>query len=119
MPRVTRGVTARKRHKKIMALAKGYRGRRKNVYRVAKQAVLKAGQYAYRDRRTRKRQMRSVWITRVNAAARSSGMTYRTFIHGLNKADIQIDRRILADLAIHNPGGFARLVDSAKEALTG
>lgn len=117
MPRVTRGVTARKRHKKVMALAKGYRGRRKNVFRVAKQAVLKAGQYAYRDRRTKKREFRVLWITRINAAARSSGLTYRSFIHGLSKAEIHVDRRILADLAIHNPAGFAKLVDNAKEAL--
>lgn len=117
MPRSTRGLTTHKRHKKVLALAKGFRGRRKNVYRVAKHAVLKAGQYAYRDRRNRKRQMRAVWIIRINAAARDNGLTYRTFMHGLDKKDILIDRRILADLAIHNPGGFAKLVASSKEAL--
>lgn len=117
MARVSRGVTARRRHKKVLRLAKGYRGRRKSAYRVAKQAVLKAGQYAYRDRRQRKRQMRSIWITRVNAAARAQGLTYRTLIHGLSKANIDLDRRVLADLAVNNPGGFAQLVDSAKAAL--
>ena len=117
MPRVTRSITGRKRHKKVIALAKGYRGRRKNVFKIAKQAVQKAGQYAYRDRRARKRQMRSLWITRVNAAARSRGLTYRTFMHGLDKAEIQLDRRMLADIALTNPQGFAALADSAKAAL--
>ena len=117
MPRTTRGVTARRRHKKVLDQAKGYRGRRSKVYKVAKQAVLKAGQYAYRDRRARKRQMRALWIARVNAAARLSGLTYRSLIHGLNKAEIKLDRKILADLALHNPGGFAKLADSAKSAL--
>lgn len=117
MPRATRGVTARRRHKKVVARAKGYRGRRKNVFKVAKQAVQKAGQYAYRDRRARKRQMRALWITRVNAAARGEGLTYRSFIHGLSKAEIRLDRRMLADIALHNPRGFAALADSAKAAL--
>lgn len=117
MPRSTRGVTARRRHKKVLAQAKGYRGRRSKAFRVAKQAVVKAGQYAYRDRRARKRQMRALWIARVNAAARQSGLTYRSFIHGLDKADIKLDRKVLADLALNNPGGFAKLADSAKAAL--
>ena len=113
MPRVKRGVTARARHKKILALAKGYRGRRKNVYRVAKQAVMKAGQYAYRDRRTRKRVFRSLWIARINAAARSHGVTYSRFISGLLKAGIAIDRKVLADLAVREPDAFKALVDQA------
>ena len=117
MPRATNRVATRKRHKKVLAMAKGFRGRRSKVYSVAKQAVLKAGQYAYRDRRTRKRQMRSLWIARVNAAARQSGLTYRSFIHGLDKADIKLDRKVLADLALNNPGGFAKLADSARAAL--
>ena len=117
MPRSVNGSVSRKRHKKVFALAKGYRGRRKNVYRVAKQAVMKAGQYAYRDRRTRKREMRALWIARVNAAARACGLTYGKFMHGLNKASINLDRRILADLALHNPNGFAKLADNAKQAL--
>ena len=100
MPRVKRGVTARARHKKVLALAKGYRGRRKNVYRVAKQAVMKAGQYAYRDRRQRKRQLRQVWIVRINAAARENGLSYSKVMNGLKKASINIDRKVLADLAV-------------------
>ena len=118
MPRTTRGVTTHRRHKKVLKLAKGFRGRRKNVYRVAKQAVIKAGQYAYRDRRARKREMRALWITRVNAAARQRGLTYRSFIHGLKSANIDLDRRILADLAVNNPGGFTQLTDSAKTTLS-
>ena len=97
MPRVKRGVTARARHKKVLALAKGYRGRRKNVYRVAKQAVMKAGQYAYRDRRQRKRQFRQLWIVRINAGARENGLSYSKFMNGLKKAAIEIDRKVLAD----------------------
>ena len=100
MPRVKRGVTARARHKKILALAKGYRGRRKNVYRIAKQAVMKAGQYAYRDRRQKKRQFRQLWIARINAAARENGLPYSKFMNGLKKALIEIDRKVLADLAV-------------------
>ena len=95
MPRVKRGVTARARHKKVLAQAKGYRGRRKNVYRIAKQAVMKAGQYQYRDRRQRKRQFRSLWIARINAAARLEGMKYSTFMNGLKKANIEVDRKVL------------------------
>ena len=100
MPRVKRGVTARARHKKVLYQAKGYRGRRKNVYRIAKQAVMKAGQYAYRDRRQRKRQFRALWIARINAAAREVGLTYSRFMNGLKKASIEVDRKVLADLAV-------------------
>ena len=117
MPRVKRGVTARARHKKILALAKGYRGRRKNVYRVAKQAVMKAGQYAYRDRRTRKRVFRSLWIARINAAARSHGVTYSRFMAGLKKASIEIDRKVLAELAVNDPAAFGSIVDKVKAQL--
>jgi large subunit ribosomal protein L20 len=117
MPRVKRGVTARARHKKILALAKGFRGRRKNVYRVAKQAVMKAGQYAYRDRRTRKRVFRSLWIARINAAARSHGVTYSRFMAGLKKAAIDIDRKVLADLAVNDPAAFGSIVDKVKAQL--
>ena len=117
MPRVKRGVTARARHKKVLALAKGYRGRRKNVYRIAKQAVMKAGQYAYRDRRQRKRQFRQLWIVRINAAARQCGLSYSRFINGLKKASIEIDRKILADIAVFDKNAFAALVEKAKAAL--
>jgi len=117
MPRVKRGVTARARHKKILALAKGYRGRRKNVYRVAKQAVMKAGQYAYRDRRTRKRVFRSLWIARINAAARSHGVTYSRFMAGLKKAQIDMDRKVLAELAVNDPAAFGSIVDKVKAQL--
>ena len=117
MPRVKRGVTARARHKKILALAKGYRGRRKNVYRVAKQAVMKAGQYAYRDRRTRKRVFRALWIARINAGARSHGVTYSRFIAGLKKAAIEIDRKVLAELAVNDPAAFGSIVDKVKAQL--
>ena len=108
MPRVKRGVTAHARHKKILALAKGFRGRRKNVFRIAKQAVMKAGQYAYRDRRTRKRVFRQLWIARINAAARAGGITYSKFMAGLKKANIEIDRKVLADMAIHDPAAFTQ-----------
>ena len=114
MPRVKRGVTARARHKKILALAKGYRGRRKNVYRVAKQAVMKAGQYAYRDRRTRKRVFRALWIARINAGARSHGVTYSKFIAGLKKAAIELDRKVLSDMAINDPAAFGAIVAKVK-----
>ena len=117
MPRVKRGVTARARHKKILALAKGYRGRRKNVYRVAKQAVMKAGQYAYRDRRQRKRVFRSLWIARINAAVREHGITYSVFMNGLHRAAIELDRKVLADLAVHDPEQFGKLAEQAKAAL--
>ena len=117
MPRVKRGVTAHARHKKLIKQAKGYRGRRKNVYRVAKQAVTKAGQYAYRDRRQRKRQFRSLWITRINAAARENGLSYSRFMDGLHKADIQIDRKLLAELAVNDQNAFARLAEQARQNL--
>lgn len=117
MPRVKRGVTAHARHKKILKLAKGYRGRRKNVYRVAKQAVMKAGQYAYRDRRQRKRQFRALWIARINAAARECGLTYSVFMNGLKKACIEVDRKVLADLAVFDKTAFGKIVEQAKASL--
>ncbi len=117
MPRVKRGVTARARHKKVIAQAKGYRGRRKNVFRVATQAVMKAGQYAYRDRRQRKRQFRALWIARINAAARECGLTYSAFMNGLKKASIEIDRKVLADLAVLDKPAFARIAEQAKASL--
>ena len=117
MPRVKRGVTARARHKKVLALAKGYRGRRKNVYRVAKQAVMKAGQYAYRDRRQRKRQFRQLWIVRINAAARENGLSYSKFMNGLKRAAIEIDRNVLADMAVFDKSTFTQLAEKAKAAL--
>jgi large subunit ribosomal protein L20 len=117
MSRVKRGVTAHARHKKILVQAKGYRGRRKNVYRVAKQAVMKAGQYQYRDRRQRKRQFRSLWIARINAAARLEGMKYSTFMNGLKKANIEVDRKVLADLAVFDQPAFAALASQAKAQL--
>ncbi|MBP6346431.1 50S ribosomal protein L20 [Neisseriaceae bacterium CLB008] len=117
MPRVKRGVTARARHKKVIALAKGYRGRRKNVYRIAKQAVMKAGQYAYRDRRQRKRQFRQLWIIRINAAARECGLSYSKFMNGLKKASIEIDRKVLADMAVFDKAAFAQIAEKAKASL--
>ncbi|MGB9495741.1 MAG: 50S ribosomal protein L20 [Azonexus sp.] len=117
MPRVKRGVTARARHKKVLVQAKGYRGRRKNVYRIAKQAVMKAGQYQYRDRRQRKRQFRALWIARINAAARLEGMKYSTFMNGLKKANIEVDRKVLADLAVFDQPAFAALANQAKAQL--
>ncbi|NLF52997.1 MAG: 50S ribosomal protein L20 [Thauera phenolivorans] len=117
MPRVKRGVTARARHKKVLVQAKGFRGRRKNVYRIAKQAVMKAGQYAYRDRRTRKRVFRALWIARINAAARELGMTYSTFMNGVKKAAIEIDRKVLADLAVFDKPAFAAIAEQAKAKL--
>lgn len=117
MPRVKRGVTARARHKKVIALAKGYRGRRKNVYRITKQAVMKAGQYAYRDRRQRKRQFRQLWIARINAGARQNGLSYSKFMNGLKRAAIALDRKVLADLAVFDKVAFAQLVEKAKAAL--
>ncbi|MDF1817332.1 MAG: 50S ribosomal protein L20 [Immundisolibacteraceae bacterium] len=117
MPRVKRGVTARARHKKVMKLARGYRGARSRVYRVAVQAVTKAGQYAYRDRKQRKRQFRSLWIVRINAAARDNGLSYSRLINGMSKAGISIDRKILAELAVNDPQAFASVADQAKAAL--
>ena len=118
MPRVKRGVTARARHKKVLSQAKGYRGRRKNVYRIAKQAVMKAGQYAYRDRRQRKRQFRTLWIARINAAARELGLTYSVFMNGLKKAAIEIDRKVLADMAVNDPAAFGSIVEKARAQLS-
>jgi large subunit ribosomal protein L20 len=114
MPRVKRGVTARARHKKVLKLAKGFRGRRNNVYRVAKQAVMRAGQYAYRDRRTRKRVFRSLWIARINAAAREHGITYSRFINGLHKCEIGLDRKVLAELAVNDKNAFAAIIQQVK-----
>lgn len=117
MARVKRGVIAHARHKKILDEAKGYYGARRKVFRVAKQAVTKAGQYAYRDRRQRKRQFRALWITRINAAARENGLSYSRMIDGLHKAEIEIDRKVLADLAVFNKDAFAALANQAKQAL--
>ena len=117
MPRVKRGVTARARHKKVLALAKGYRGRRKNVYRIAKQAVMRAGQYAYRDRRTKKRVFRQLWIARIKAASRGLGLTYSKFMAGMRRASIDIDRKVLADMAVNDPAGFSSIVDKVKAQL--
>ena len=118
MPRVKRGVTARARHKKVLAKAKGFRGRRGNVFRVAKQAVMKAGQYAYRDRRQRKRQFRSLWIVRINAAARELGLSYSVLMNGLKKASIEVDRKVLADLAVFDKPAFAQIANQAKASLS-
>ncbi|MBA4696337.1 MAG: 50S ribosomal protein L20 [Legionella sp.] len=117
MPRVKRGVTAKARHKKVLQQAKGYYGARSRVYRVAKQAVIKAGQYAYRDRRQKKRQFRALWIVRINAQARVCGMSYSQLMLGLKTAMIELDRKILADMAVHDKAGFAAVVDQAKTAL--
>ena len=117
MPRVKRGVIARARHKKVLKAAKGYRGRRKNVYRVAKQAVMKAGQYAYRDRRQKKRQFRTLWIARINAGARECGLTYSRFMNGLKRAAVEVDRKVLADLAVFDKAAFVQFVEIAKKAI--
>jgi len=117
MPRVKRGVTAHARHKKVLDQAKGYRGRRSSVYRIAKEAVMKAGQYAYRDRRQRKRQFRALWIARINAAARELGLTYSTLMNGLKKAAIEVDRKVLADLAVMDKAAFAKIAEQAKAGL--
>ena len=119
MPRVKRGVQASARHKKVLAEAKGYYGARRKVYRVAKQAVIKACQYAYRDRRQRKRQFRALWIARINAAARENGLSYSRFINGLSKAAIEIDRKVLADLAVFDKAAFSALAERAKASLDG
>jgi large subunit ribosomal protein L20 len=110
-------VTARARHKKVLALAKGFRGRRNAVYRIAKEAVMKAGQYAYRDRRNKKRVFRALWIARINAAARELGMTYSVFMNGLKKANIDIDRKVLADLAVYDKAAFGKIAEQAKASL--
>ena len=117
MSRVKRGVTSHAKHKKVIKAAKGYYGRRKNTIRVAKQAVEKAGQYAYRDRKAKKRNFRSLWIQRINAATREHGLTYGRFIDGLSKAEIAVDRKVLADLAVREPEAFKALVDASKAAL--
>ena len=117
MARVKRGVTARARHKKILKQAKGYYGARSRVYRVAKQAVIKAGQYAYRDRKQRKRQFRALWIVRINAASRECGLSYSRFINGLNKANVAIDRKVLADIAVRDSAAFAELAKIAQANL--
>jgi large subunit ribosomal protein L20 len=117
MARVKRGVVARRRHKKMLKQAKGYYGARSRVFRVAKQAVIKAGQYAYRDRRQRKRQFRSLWIARINAASRANGLSYSRLIAGLRKANIELDRKVLADLAVHDKVAFSTIVETAKTAL--
>ena len=117
MPRVKRGVTARARHRKVLDRAKGYRGRRKNVFRVANQAVNRAEQYAYRDRRQRKRQFRALWIMRINAAARMHGLSYSRFINGLSRANIGLDRKVLAEIAVNDSKAFEQLAEQAKAAL--
>lgn len=119
MPRVKRGVTARARHKKVMAQAKGYRGRRSRVFRVANQAVTKAGQYAYRDRRQRKREFRRLWIVRINAAARECGLSYSRLMEGLRKSAVEVDRKVLADLAVFDKPAFAAIAEKAKAGLSG
>ncbi len=117
MSRVKRGVTAHARHRKVIKQAKGYYGRRKNTIRVARQAVEKAGQYAYRDRKVRKRTFRALWIQRINAAARANGLTYGRLIDGLKKAGIELDRKVLADIAVHEPQTFKGLVEAASAAV--
>lgn len=117
MARVKRGVIAHRRHKKVLKQAKGYYGARSRIFRVAKQAVTKAGQYAYRDRRQRKRQFRALWIARINAGSRTNGLSYSRFIAGLKKASIEIDRKVLADLAVHEKAVFGQLIEKAKAAL--
>jgi len=117
MSRVKRGVQAHAKHKKVMKSAKGYYGARSKVYRVAKQAVIKAGQYAYRDRRVKKREFRALWIQRINAAARMCDMSYSRFINGLNKAGVEVDRKMLADIAVHDMPAFEKLAEKAKAAL--
>ena len=119
MSRVKRGVQAHAKHKKVLKSAKGYYGARRKVYRVAKQAVIKAGQYAYRDRRVKKREFRALWIQRINAAARMCDMSYSRFIDGLNKAGVEVDRKMLADIAVHDMPAFEKLAEKAKAALAG
>ena len=119
MARVKRGVTAHAKHKKVLNKAKGYYGARSRTYRSAKQAVIKAGQYAYRDRRAKKRVFRGLWITRINAEARNNGLSYSRLMDGLKKADVEVDRKVLADIAVHDKPGFAALAEKAKTALGG
>jgi large subunit ribosomal protein L20 len=118
MPRVKRGVTARASHKKVLAQAKGFRGRRKNVFRIANEAVMRAGQYAYRDRRNKKRTFRALWIARINAAAREHGMSYSVFMSGLKKAAIVVDRKVLADIAVLDKPAFSKFVEKARASLS-
>lgn len=117
MARVKRGVIARRRHKKVLGKAKGYYGARRKTFKVANQAVIKAGQYAYRDRRVRKREFRALWIQRINAAARINGLSYSRLMNGLKRAEIEIDRKVLADMAVHDSAGFSALAERAKAAL--
>ncbi len=117
MARVKRGVTATRRHKKVLKAAKGYYGARRKVYRVAKQAVTKAGQYAYRDRKNKKRTFRALWIVRINAEARNNGLSYSRFMNGLSRAEIEVDRKVLADLAVHDKAAFSALAEQAKASL--
>ncbi|WP_440997527.1 50S ribosomal protein L20 [Arhodomonas sp. SL1] len=117
MARVKRGVTARRRHKKVLRKAKGYYGARRKTFKVANQAVTKAGQYAYRDRRQKKREFRSLWIQRINAAARANGLSYSRLIDGLHKAGVEVDRKVLADVAVQDPAGFEALAEKAKASL--
>jgi large subunit ribosomal protein L20 len=119
MPRVKRGVTARAAHKKVINAAKGFRGRRKNVFRIANEAVMRAGQYAYRDRRNKKRDFRALWITRINAAAREHGLSYSLFMNGLRKAEVEVDRKVLADIAVLDKPAFAKFVEKARASLAG
>ncbi len=118
MPRVKRGVTAHARHKKVLEKAKGFRGRRGNVYRIANEAVMRAGQYAYRDRRNKKRTFRALWIARINAAARECGLSYSVFMNGLKKAEISVDRKVLADIAVMDKAAFAKIAEQAKASLS-
>ena len=117
MARVKRGVFAKSRHKKVLKKAKGYYGARSKLFKTAKQAVIKAGQYAYRDRRQRKRQFRALWITRINAAARLHGLSYSRLINGMNQAEMEVDRKVLADIAVHDPEAFGAIAEQAKAAL--
>src|ERR671916_412413 len=117
MPRVKRGVTARAKHKKVLEKAKGFRGRRGNVFRIANEAVMRAGQYAYRDRRNKKRVFRALWITRINAAAREHGISYSVFMNALRKAEIEVDRKVLADIAVLDKPAFAKFVEKAKATI--
>lgn len=117
MPRIKRGVTTRQKHKRLLEQAKGYRGRRKNTIRIARQAVEKAGQYAYRDRRIKKRNFRSLWIQRINAAVRAEGLTYSQFMHGVKLAGIELDRKVMADLALNEEAAFKSIIAEAKAAL--
>ena len=117
MPRIKRGVTTRQKHKRLLDQAKGYRGRRKNTIRVARQAVEKAGQYAYRDRKVKKRTFRALWIQRLNAAVRECGINYSQFINGLSLAGIEVDRKVLSEMAIHEADAFKTIVEKAKDAL--